>query len=98
SQAELHSAYGGVFPTLAKREHSKNLAPLLEKILKDLPDKNNQIPRDKIQTKTSNFTEKIEIFKKEYGEQNADLLESFTHAYFLENIPNIDRIAVTEGP
>jgi tRNA A37 threonylcarbamoyltransferase TsaD len=25
SQADLHSAYGGVFPTLAKREHSKNL-------------------------------------------------------------------------
>jgi len=33
SQAELHSAYGGVFPTLAKREHSKNLVPLLKKIL-----------------------------------------------------------------
>lgn len=33
SQAELHSAYGGVYPNLAKREHQKNLKPLLEKLL-----------------------------------------------------------------
>ena len=33
SQADLHSAYGGVFPTLAKREHSKNLVPLLKKLI-----------------------------------------------------------------
>jgi N6-L-threonylcarbamoyladenine synthase len=33
SQAELHSPYGGVFPTLAKREHEKNLPILLQKIL-----------------------------------------------------------------
>ena len=108
SQAELHSAYGGVFPTLAKREHSKNLVPLLEKILKDLPGR-SQITNNKLQTnpnnqsinskqETTSFKEKLESFKKEYGEQNADLLESFTHAIFLENIPDIDRIAVTEGP
>lgn len=34
SQAKLHSAYGGVYPTLAKREHQKNLPILLEKVLK----------------------------------------------------------------
>ncbi len=33
SQSELHSAYGGVFPTLAKREHEKNLPVLLEQTL-----------------------------------------------------------------
>ncbi|MDD5165641.1 MAG: hypothetical protein PHG25_03885 [Candidatus Pacebacteria bacterium] len=90
SQAELHSAYGGVFPTLAKREHSKNLVPLLEKILKDLPLNDHKIH--------PNFSETLVSFKQAYGEQNADLLESFTHAHFLENIPYIDRIAVTEGP
>ncbi|HTK33163.1 MAG TPA: tRNA (adenosine(37)-N6)-threonylcarbamoyltransferase complex transferase subunit TsaD [Candidatus Paceibacterota bacterium] len=90
SQAELHSAYGGVFPTLAKREHSKNLVPLLEKILKDLPSDTHK--------KHPNFTETLESFKQAYCEQNADLLESFTHARFLEHIPHIDRIAVTEGP
>lgn len=29
SQADLHAQYGGVFPTLAKREHARNLTPLL---------------------------------------------------------------------
>ena len=101
SQAELHSAYGGVFPTLAKREHSKNLFPLLDKILKDLPTK-HEIQHPDFKTNESSFektfTEKIESIKKEYAEQNGDLIESLAHAHFLENIPNIDRIAVTEGP
>ncbi|MFH1472890.1 MAG: tRNA (adenosine(37)-N6)-threonylcarbamoyltransferase complex transferase subunit TsaD [bacterium] len=30
SQAHLHAEYGGVYPNLAKREHQKNLPPLLE--------------------------------------------------------------------
>ncbi len=33
SQADLHSPYGGVFPTLAKREHEKYLQPLLDQLL-----------------------------------------------------------------
>jgi len=33
SQIELHKEYGGVYPMLAKREHQKNLAPLLHKTL-----------------------------------------------------------------
>ncbi|MEN9390059.1 MAG: hypothetical protein RLZZ283_159, partial [Candidatus Parcubacteria bacterium] len=35
SQAHLHAEYGGVFPTLAKREHIKNLPILLEQALKE---------------------------------------------------------------
>src|ERR1700677_2673315 len=35
SQAKLHEQYGGVFPNLAKREHAKNLVPLLSQILPD---------------------------------------------------------------
>lgn len=95
SQAELHSAYGGVFPTLAKREHSKNLVPLLEKILKDLSSQPNSKTTHK---KNLAFSETLESIKKEYTEQNADLIESLTHAQFLEHIPHIDKIAVTEGP
>ncbi|MEK7227508.1 MAG: tRNA (adenosine(37)-N6)-threonylcarbamoyltransferase complex transferase subunit TsaD [Patescibacteria group bacterium] len=34
SQAALHEKYGGVYPTLAKREHEKNLPILLEQTLK----------------------------------------------------------------
>ena len=29
SQIAVHAPYGGVFPNLAKREHQKNLVPLL---------------------------------------------------------------------
>jgi N6-L-threonylcarbamoyladenine synthase len=39
SQADLHSQYGGVFPTLAKREHEKHLRPLLEQLLDSQPTK-----------------------------------------------------------
>jgi len=34
SQAHLHSPYGGVFPNLAKREHTKNLPILLTRAIK----------------------------------------------------------------
>jgi N6-L-threonylcarbamoyladenine synthase len=33
SQASLHAEYGGVYPTLAKREHQKNLPLMLEQAL-----------------------------------------------------------------
>jgi N6-L-threonylcarbamoyladenine synthase len=35
SQIALHAPYGGVFPSLAKREHQKNLVPLLAQTLQD---------------------------------------------------------------
>ena len=34
SQVEVHKKYGGVYPSLAKREHQKNLPLVLEKALK----------------------------------------------------------------
>lgn len=34
SQVEIHKKWGGVYPTLAKREHQKNLPLVLEKVLK----------------------------------------------------------------
>src|SRR5690606_38128136 len=34
SQIDTHIPYGGVFPALAKREHAKNLVPLLESSLR----------------------------------------------------------------
>src|SRR3989344_1043370 len=35
SQIEVHKEYGGVFPMLAKREHAKNLVPMLEAALEE---------------------------------------------------------------
>ena len=35
SQVEIHKEYGGVFPALAKREHAKNLVPILGTALEE---------------------------------------------------------------
>ncbi|MFZ1987958.1 MAG: tRNA (adenosine(37)-N6)-threonylcarbamoyltransferase complex transferase subunit TsaD, partial [Minisyncoccia bacterium] len=35
SQIEIHRQYGGVFPMLAKREHAKNLVPILVAALEE---------------------------------------------------------------
>jgi len=35
SQVKLHKKYGGVYPLLARREHERNLAPILKKALLD---------------------------------------------------------------
>ena len=63
SQVALHAKYGGVFPNMAKREHAKNLVPLLEKcLLKQilLKEKNQKISAEK--------NEKIkEILNREEG-------------------------------
>ncbi len=87
SQADLHAPYGGVFPTLAKREHGKNLVPLLEKILVDTE-----------KLGSSNFDQVISSFESELKASNPDLFESISNAEFLKVIPKIDRIAVTQGP
>ncbi len=34
SQAEIHRPYGGVFPTLAKQAHQENIAPVVQKAIK----------------------------------------------------------------
>ncbi len=94
SQADLHSQYGGVFPTLAKREHGKNLVPLLHRLLSDCQAdiaSNDELSREA-------FDAALEPFIKGLTQQNPDLFESLTHADFLKQIPKIDRIAVTEGP
>lgn len=43
SQIELHKEYGGVYPTLAKREHIKNLPILFEQIKKETGIENENI-------------------------------------------------------
>jgi N6-L-threonylcarbamoyladenine synthase len=85
SQAPLHAKYGGVFPTLAKREHQKKLVPILKEVLTSSLII-NKIPNDRLQ--------KIEtILSKE-----PDLLEQFLN--FASNVqkPDIDAVAVTYGP
>jgi N6-L-threonylcarbamoyladenine synthase len=95
SQAELHSSFGGVYPALAKREHGRNLLPLLNKLLEKAREVYGEKP---LVISDTDFKEKIDQVTAEYASRNADLFSSFTDIDFLKTIPNIDRIAITEGP
>jgi N6-L-threonylcarbamoyladenine synthase len=89
SQIELHRQYGGVFPALAKREHAKNLVPILEATLEEaelLHEDTQAIPEET----RNNISE---ILLREPG-----LTEAF-FAFINEcEPPEIDAIAVTAGP
>lgn len=90
SQVALHAQYGGVYPTLAKREHAKNLPHLLQKALSEASLWSDGVSVDIPET---TWKKAQEILSKEEG-----LFEAFKQ--LLENIsrPQIDMIAVTAGP
>lgn len=95
SQASIHAKYGGVFPNLAKREHGRNLVPLLEHVFKQAfpnpyrPTRSiykggtrNPIAKEirKILAREPELYEKLIVFLQKYAK------------------PAIDAIAVTVGP
>lgn len=89
SQIEMHREYGGVYPTIAKREHARNLVPITRAALSEagmITDTKNELLNE-TQAQVS------EILSRE-PELTEDLLS------FIEEIevPNIDAIAVTSGP
>jgi len=96
SQVEKHKEFGGVFPMLAKREHAKNLVPLLEACLKESNlwtpfhtlDKAGWHSDDKV------IEEKIKEILFREGELFNELIT------LLKTIkkPDIEAIAVTNGP
>jgi len=89
SQIDIHREYGGVFPALAKREHAKNLVPLLEAALEEaeLLHEDTQAIPEETRAKIS------EIFAREPG-----LAETFFEFVSECEPPEIDAIAVTAGP
>jgi N6-L-threonylcarbamoyladenine synthase len=89
SQIDIHKEYGGVFPALAKREHAKNLVPILEATLEEaeLLHEDTQVITDEMRTTIS------ELLAREPG-----LTESFFDFISECEVPNIDTIAVTTGP
>ncbi len=92
SQASLHSPYGGVFPTLAKREHGKNLVPLLEKLLAESGlDLRNEISDKELNTVVDSFGE-------DFLNKDNELFSLIRSSGAIRKVPVIDRIAVTEGP
>jgi len=89
SQIEVHREYGGVFPNLAKREHAKNLVPLMTAALEEaelLHESAQDVP-DELKSKLAQMLER----EPELDEQ----LQEFIAEH---EAPDIDVIAVTHGP
>ncbi len=90
SQIDIHREYGGVFPTMAKREHIATILPMLEKALYE-----SKLPVADYTPALSPETkgQVQDILSRENG--LADQLLGF-HEKF--GRPEIDAIAVTSGP
>jgi len=89
SQIESHKEFGGVVPMMAKREHAKNLIPLFKNALTE-----SGILKENISTLHGDKIKELEnIFgrEKEFLADFAKLIQSIEK-------PNIEAIAVTEGP
>jgi len=89
SQIEIHKEYGGVFPALAKREHAKNLVPILEATLEEaeLLHEDTQVISEEMHANISL------VLAREPG-----LAEAFFEFVSECEPPRIDAIAVTAGP
>lgn len=91
SQATLHAQFGGVFPNLARREHGKNIVPLILHALTEAGlVKELGTPRVLSEEEAQTFTK---IFAKE-----PELFEIFKESLLPLETPTIDTIAVTSGP
>jgi len=93
SQAKLHAEYGGVFPNLAKREHNRNLVPVLQEAL----EQGFGISNSKFLISNKVPNNKIEKFQKIF-EKESELLKQFLDIIPTLKKPDIDAIAVTKGP
>ncbi|HEY4476773.1 MAG TPA: tRNA (adenosine(37)-N6)-threonylcarbamoyltransferase complex transferase subunit TsaD [Candidatus Paceibacterota bacterium] len=99
SQVKLHAPWGGVVPSLAKREHSKNLIPVLEKALGNAKLKVKKIRGS---TKATPFDPQgvaldLKAVEK-ILEREPELLEQFLKFIPTIAAPKINAIAVTHGP
>ncbi|MFA6227193.1 MAG: tRNA (adenosine(37)-N6)-threonylcarbamoyltransferase complex transferase subunit TsaD [Candidatus Paceibacterota bacterium] len=89
SQIALHAQYGGVFPMMAKREHAKNLIPLFERCLEEA---------SCIKEVRSPILESAREKLKELLVKEMDIFDQIIELAEKIEKPNIDAIAVTNGP
>jgi N6-L-threonylcarbamoyladenine synthase len=87
SQNDVHAEYGGINPSLAKREHENNILPVFEKALKNAGFLIENDEKFEIKKETEEILERYPALLKE--------LEVFLTKY---KKPNIDKIAITVGP
>jgi len=86
SQIEVHKPYGGVFPALAKREHARNLVPVLAEACNGMV----SVPM----SPSGDCKEQVqEVLAREEG--LADALFEYIET---RGLPAIDVISVTSGP
>ena len=89
SQIDIHKEYGGVFPALAKREHAKNLVPVLASTLEEAGASIRE---------SSPLTDEQKHTLEKILEREPELFSALS--VFATEIapPDIDAIAVTHGP
>lgn len=98
SQVKLHAKFGGVVPNLAKREHQKNLVPLLLKALKE-SNIYSSCEIENIREKSSRQARTVTTYYLlPILEREPELLRQFTKKILPLPVPGIDAIAVTYGP
>lgn len=91
SQIDIHKEYGGVYPTVAKREHISNLFPLFLKSLKN----SKLIEKRKKEKKINNkLLKQLKIILRK-DKYNLNLLIKFYEKY---KKPKINIVTVTYGP
>lgn len=89
TQIDLHREFGGVYPNLAKREHSKALVPLLIKTLEDA---------GMHTTIEGKFDEALVGTITEMLSRESEMLELALALLPHVERPDIDAIALTAGP
>lgn len=89
SQASLHAQYGGVFPNLAKREHAKNLVPLLEEALRQ----SGELRAASSPTSGASLAPLKDLLSRE-----EELFKTLMAHALRYQKPVVDAIAVTAGP
>lgn len=93
SQIDVHKQYGGVFPAMAKREHSRNFVPVLAQALQQsFVNPKSEILNSKEIPNTT--FEKI----KTILEREPELFEQLEGFLQTHEKPDVDAIAVTVGP
>jgi N6-L-threonylcarbamoyladenine synthase len=91
SQVDLHAQYGGVFPALAKREHSKALTQLIAECLGEA---DLLVERTNTYHIPNNERKKLDILL----EREPEMLTAMKMLFEGIQKPLIDAVAVTQGP
>ena len=103
TQIDVHKEFGGVFPALGKREHQKNLVPILLKILSEAPVRiasptTAGMPSpESTGTSSSSSAEMISQLETLLAKEAELFAQIKEHVLSLPR-PAIDRICVTSGP